>query len=105
MIFVVIIVVMVITGTLLAVFLSPRNVTFTCSQVLLANWTNIRPVDEEDDETAGDDIKMTLQVNTYATQFTLCSVVIVRFMQWLRIIITFQSKSRIPIYQLVPEIM
>ena len=73
-IFIIIIVVMVITASLLAVFLSPRNVTFTCSQVLLANWTNIRPVDEEDDETTDGDIKMTLQVNADNTQFTLCSL-------------------------------
>ena len=94
-IFVLIIVVMVITGSLLAVFLSPRNVTFTCSQVLLSNWTNIRPVDEEDDETTDDDIHMTLQVNGDITRFTLCSPVIVRFTQWPRIIITFQSKSKV----------
>ena len=69
-IFVLIIVVLVITGSLLAVFLSPRNVTFTCSQVLLSNWTNIRPVDEEDDETTDDGIQMTLQVNGDITRFT-----------------------------------
>ena len=47
-IFLLIIVVMVITATLLAVFLSPRNVTFTCNNVLITNWTNIsRPGNEE----------------------------------------------------------
>lgn len=63
MIFVVVIVLMVISATLLAVFLSPRNVKFTCSKVFVANWTNIKPaVDEEDKDTTGEDVHMTLQV-------------------------------------------
>lgn len=58
--FVFIIVVMVITATLLAVFLSPRNVTFTCSKVLVTNWTAIKPINEQ--YTTGEDFDMKLQV-------------------------------------------
>ena len=48
---------MIITATLLAVFLSPRNVTFTCNNVTITNWTDIRPVNE-----AAITAHMTLQV-------------------------------------------
>lgn len=67
--FLLIIIVMVTTATLLAVFLSPRDVTFSCSKVLVTNWTDIRPPEdddeeEEDDDEARKDAYMTLQVNT-----------------------------------------
>ena len=57
--FLLIIVVMVITATLLAVFLSPRNVTFTCTAVSITNWTNITRLAAGDEEIAA---HMTLQV-------------------------------------------
>lgn len=52
---------MVITATLLAIFLSPRNVTVTCGRVVVVNWTNIRP--SEDGNSDNDDVRMTLQVS------------------------------------------
>ncbi|XP_065896550.1 transmembrane protein 106B-like isoform X2 [Dysidea avara] len=60
--FLIIIIVMVITATLLAVFLSPRDVTLICSNVFVTNWSNIIPP-EQGDLSALQKHHMTLQVH------------------------------------------
>lgn len=59
---------MLISATLLAVFLSPRNVTFTCSKVLAANWTTIKPPTDEDD------FHLTLQVHGMAKNYNYVAI-------------------------------
>ena len=82
---------MVITATLLAIFLSPRNVTFTCNEVLITNWTNITRQAGRDDKEDEPAAHMTLQVIIIVCNIRF-SLVNIRSMEWLRIIITFQLK-------------
>ena len=59
--FLFVIVAMVVTATLLAVFLSPRDVTLVCSSVYVTNWSNIVP-SQHDSLSARQKHHMTLQV-------------------------------------------